>query len=149
MDRRRGRRVRGAWVGCLLGLLCGAAWASDIDARLDALFGAHEPYQRFLAQLKSATAAKRWPDVAALIAYPLVVPIAGKKVKIANSALFLAHPDRIFTDKVIAAVQSQTYGSLFANAQGVMIGDGEVWFSGVCRDAQCKDPPIKITAINP
>ena len=53
------------------------------------------------------------------------------------------------TPKVLAAIKRQTYASLFANDRGVMIGDGEVWFSAVCRDAACKDAPIRIIAINP
>ncbi|MCR5857319.1 hypothetical protein [Mesorhizobium sp. J428] len=41
-----------------------------------------------------------------------------------------------------SSVAKQTYATLFANWQGVCIGDGEVWFSGV-GDANV----IRITAI--
>ncbi len=40
------------------------------------------------------------------------------------------------------AIAAQTYETLFANWQGVMIGNGELWFSGV------EPPVVRIIAIN-
>jgi large exoprotein involved in heme utilization and adhesion len=55
----------------------------------------------------------------------------------------VADYDKIITTKVKRAVANQSYATLFANWQGVSIGDGEVWFSGVGdRNA------VRITAIN-
>ena len=53
------------------------------------------------------------------------------------------------TPKVIRAIQVQAFSGIFANADGVMIGNGEVWFSGICGNLSCTDAPIKITAIAP
>jgi hypothetical protein len=127
---------------------CNAADA-DIDARLDALFGAHAPLQEFLATLKSEAAAKDWAAIGARVAYPLRVSLAGRRVRIRNAVEFAAHSQQILTPKVLAAIQAQTYAGLFANAQGVMIGNGEVWFTGVCPDTRCSDAPVRITAFNP
>jgi hypothetical protein len=121
----------------------------DIDARLDTLFGSHDSVRRFLMSLKQNSANKRWPDIALMVAYPIKVRIAGHLVRIRNSAEFISHSEDLLTPKVLAAIKRQTYASLFANDRGVMIGDGEVWFSAVCRDAACKDAPIRIIAINP
>jgi hypothetical protein len=41
---------------------------------------------------------------------------------------------------------NQSYGQLFANSQGVMIGDGQVWFGGVCERQSCV---VRIIAFNP
>jgi hypothetical protein len=121
----------------------------DVDASLNALFGSHESLKQFLNSVKEDSANKRWPAIAALVAYPIKIRLAGYLLRISNASEFMAHSEELLTPRVLAAIERQTYGSLFANAQGVMIGDGEVWFSAVCRSADCKNAPIKITAINP
>ena len=123
--------------------------ATDINVRLDALFGAHLPYEQFLAHLKRATASRNWSQVATLIAYPITVPLEGRKSKIASPRAFLSHVGQIMTPKVIEAIQAQAFGGIFANSDGVMIGNGEVWFSGICGVSSCADAAIKITAIHP
>jgi hypothetical protein len=122
---------------------------ADTDARLDVLFGSHPPYEKFLGTLKESIADKNWVAVAALVAYPIKINAAGHRMRIASPEAFLKHKDRILTAKVIDAIDRQHYAALFANANGVMIGDGEVWFSGICQDPTCAMPVIKITAINP
>jgi hypothetical protein len=133
----------------LMVMECATAQAADTDARLDALFGTHRPYEQFLDHLKRSTASKDWPDIATLIAYPIHVSVMRRRFEIKSPREFLARASKIMTPKVIEAVQSQPYSSIFANAHGVMIGDGEVWFSGICGNSSCTDAPIKITAIYP
>jgi hypothetical protein len=129
----------------LRGLIgCGAALAmlgpdpapaqSDeaTSARLEALFGEHEAYRGFLSALQAAVAAGDRAAVAAMVAYPLRKTIAGEPATIGSAAGLLAHYDRLLTPAVAAAIERQTYASLFANAEGVMIGDGEVWFGDTC-----------------
>ena len=67
----------------------------------------------------------------------------------ASAADLLAHYERVFTTKVTAAIERQSYALLFARDQGVMIGDGEVWFNGVCDDQACQRPIVRIIAVNP
>lgn len=116
---------------------------TEVDASLDALFGNHQPYHAFLDALKKAVAADDKPAVAAMVDYPFQARINGKAVKLRDTAHFVADYDKIVTAKVKDAVAGQTYATLFANWQGVMVGNGEVWFSGV-GDGNA----IKITAIN-
>jgi hypothetical protein len=123
--------------------------AAETNARLDTLFGAHLPYEKFLGRLKQATASSNWSQVATLIAYPITMRLAGQKTKIASPRAFLSHVGEIMTPKVINAIQAQDFGGIFANSEGVMIGDGEVWFSGICAASSCAGGPIKITAIHP
>lgn len=120
-----------------------AQTAAEVDSSLDALFGAHQPYHQFFEHLQKAVAADDKAAVAALVDYPFQARINGKAVKLRDAAHFVADYDKIVTAKVKHAVAGQTYETLFANWQGVMIGDGEVWFSGVG-----KDNAVKITAIN-
>ena len=110
------------WIALAMSAAGPVAAQSDeaTSARLDALFGAHEPYRAFLAALKDA----------------------------ASKDEFARRYDELFTPAVVAAVEQQTYATLFANAEGVMIGNGEVWFSGICADATCSDASVKIIAVN-
>jgi hypothetical protein len=86
--------------------------------------------------------------VAAMVAYPFETTIAGEDVTLASKDEFARRYDELFTPAVVAAVEQQTYATLFANAEGVMIGNGEVWFSGICADATCSDASVKIIAVN-
>lgn len=117
--------------------------ASDMNENLDALFGEHEIYQKFFDGLKQAVATDDKSAVAAMVDYPFQARINDKAVKIRDAAHFVADYDRVITAKVRQAVAQQTYPTLFANWQGVSIGDGEVWFSGIGDSSQ-----VKITAIN-
>lgn len=78
-----------------------------------------------------------------MVDYPFQARIDGKAVKIRDAAHFIADYDKVVTAKVKHALQAQAYEKLFANWQGVMVGDGEIWFSGVGDANQ-----IRITAIN-
>lgn len=120
-----------------------AQTAAETDASLDALFGAHAPYRQFFEQLQKAVGEDDRATVAAMVDYPFQARIDGKAVKLRDAAHFVADYDKIVTTTVKRAIAGQTYETLFANWQGVMIGDGELWFSGV-GDAG----PIRITAIN-
>lgn len=120
-----------------------AQTVAETDASLDAVFGSHEPYHRFFDTLQKAVAADDRKAVAAMIDYPFQARINDKATKLGDAAHFITDYEKIVTPKVKNAVANQTYATLFANWQGVMIGDGEVWFSGVGGSGK-----IKVTAIN-
>jgi hypothetical protein len=123
--------------------------APSIDSRLDLLFGSHEPYRRFLADLQRAVAARDRDQIAAMVSYPLKTRIAGQAVTLSKPRQFLAHFDELLPQKSLDAISAQSFAGLFANSQGVMIGSGEVWFGAVCGAHDCNAPPIMITALNP
>lgn len=64
--------------------------------------------------------------IAAMVQYPLNVNGGKTHRVIRNSAQFLADYDRLLTAPIRKAIDKQTAECLFANWQGVMIGDGEV-----------------------
>jgi hypothetical protein len=139
-------------LGVLLGsalLVPAAAQAPDVDARLDALFGAHQPYRDFLAALQQAVAARDKPAVAAMVSYPLRVRLAGHQRTIRGPRAFIALYHHIIDGRVQQAIAQQRYDTLLAKDSGVMIGDGVVWFGGTCSDPRCSTQSLKITAINP
>jgi hypothetical protein len=131
-------------------LLLGAvALAANTNLTLDKLFGTHEPYEQFLKELKAEVAAQEWQAIADRVVYPLSVRVSGHRITLRSPDQFLSHVQSILTPKVRKAIEAQRYEALFANANGVMIGEGELWYSGVCSKAGCIDAAIKITAVNP
>lgn len=101
--------------------------------------------EAFFLKLQHAVNTHDVNKLAAMAAYPLVV---NGKSTVPNSHYFEKHYNVIFTKTVVTAVERQKYKALFGNDQGVMIGNGELWFSGVCRDASCKQYQVRIIAIN-
>ena len=128
--------------------LAGAQTAAEVNSNLDSLFGDHKPYEEFFAKLKKAVADGDKETVASMIDYPFQARLKGKAVKIRDQKHFVADYDQVVTAKVKDAVAKQTYPTLFANWQGVMIGDGEVWFNGICSDNSCKQQTVRIIAVN-
>jgi hypothetical protein len=152
----KGLLLASAALCMITGLPISAAQATDssadsreVDSRLDTLFGSHEAVKEFLTSLKEDSANKRWPAIADMITYPIKIRLGRHRIRIHDPAEFIAHSEAVLTPKVVAAIAQQTYATLFANDRGVMIGSGEVWFSPLCADADCKNAPIKIIAINP
>lgn len=120
-----------------------------MDARLDLLFGEHDPYRAFLRELQGAVAADERSRVAAMVSYPLRVKIHARVVHIGTTQQFLRHYDELLPPATRALIAAQSYEGLFVNSQGVMIGSGQLWFSGVCGDELCSRRTIKIIAFNP
>lgn len=120
-----------------------AQTATDMNSTLDTLFGSHASYQKFFERLKKAVGTDDKAMVASIVDYPFRTRIDGKSVRIKNVNQFQVNYDKIVTAKVKAAVAKQTYSALFANAEGISVGDGEIWFSGIGNNNT-----IRITAIN-
>ena len=110
----------------------------------------------FLTQLQEAVRTDDAAAVAALVNLPLRVNYAVKgrrgaanTVRITSNERFVRDYGRIFTANVKQAVLDQAPAKLFRNAPGVMIGDGEVWYAGVCQDKKCTRIHIGVIAVNP
>lgn len=122
---------------------------AEVNARLDGLFGDHKPYRAFFSDLKAAVAAGNKQAVAAMVAYPLTVKTGGTAVTLRAAPDLVARYDQVVTARVVAAVRKQTFETLFARDTGIMIGDGEIWFSGICSDNACQRRTVKIIAVAP
>ena len=76
----------------------------------------------------------------------------GRRTVVRSRAELLRRYREVFNENVIRAVKAQEPDTLFANWQGVMLGDGQIWFSGVCagkdRDTACADKTIKVITVN-
>jgi|HigsolmetaAR201D_1030396.scaffolds.fasta_scaffold00149_24 hypothetical protein len=108
-----------------------AQTAADMDKTLAELYGVSAPYHEFFEKLQKAVQADDRQAVASMVEYPFAAHVNGKAVKIRDAKHFVDDYTKIITPKVKEAILGQRYADLFANWQGVMIGDGEVWFSGI------------------
>ncbi len=118
---------------------------------------ADDDAQAFLTSLQTAVRSDDRRRVAKLVHYPLRVnrataasvgSAAPTPRNVENAAAFVQGYGTIFTPKVREAVLRQDPAKLFRNAQGAMIGNGEVWFAGVCRTPGCAHPVLGVTAVN-
>ena len=118
-----------------------------LDKSIDLSVGDHVKVQQILTQLQQAVAKHNAPAVAALVHYPIKVNPGKKPFTIKNEKAFIKDYDRIITADIQDAILKQKYENLFVNSEGAMIGDGEVWITGFCRDKSCKQSDIKIGTI--
>lgn len=119
------------------------------DGRINGLLGDHAPYRAAFTQLQQAVAAKDAAAVAAMVDYPFVATIDGRKIPIHDAAAFVAQYDKIVTPAIAEVIARQKYSELFVNAEGVMFGSGQVWLNGICEDKACKALQVKVVAIQP
>jgi hypothetical protein len=82
----------------------------------------------FLADLQTSVKAGDKQMVATMARYPLSVHLNGRTRVVLSRSQLVKDYDHLFTTSMKKAIVSQTSECLFANWQGVMIGDGEVWF---------------------
>lgn len=66
--------------------------------------------------------------VAGHLAFPVTFSLEGRRSRATNAQEFLADYDRIFTPKFVERIRNAIPHNMFANSQGIMIGDGAVWF---------------------
>ena len=97
----------------------------------------------FLVQLQAAVQANDKNKIAGMISFPLNVIQAGKRTRVREKSVFLAHYDTIVNAHVKQTILKQSSRCLFGNDNGEMIGNGEVWFSEMGNGS------VKIITFNP
>jgi hypothetical protein len=120
---------------------------TDLDKSIDLSVGDHTKVHLILTQLQQGVAKHDASTVASLVHYPIKVNPGKKPFTVKNQKEFIKDYDRILTHDIEDAIFKQKYENLFVNSQGAMIGDGEVWITGFCRDKSCKQSDIKIGTI--
>jgi hypothetical protein len=120
---------------------------TDLDKSIDLSVGSHVKVERLLTDLQASVAKHDTAAVAALVHYPIKVNPGKKPFTIKNEKEFIKDYDQIINPDIASAIYKQKYDTLFVNSEGAMIGDGEVWITGFCRDKTCKQSDIKIGTI--
>ncbi|NUR46130.1 MAG: hypothetical protein HOP91_08265 [Sphingomonas sp.] len=107
-------------------------------------------YARFLGDLQSAVRNDDREALIKLIRFPLRVNAGGKSRIYRDAQAVRVDYDRVFTRRVTEAILAQRADKLFSRDEGVMIGNGQVWFDRACVNQDCSSlGPVRITAINP
>lgn len=83
----------------------------------------------FLTELQKAVEGNDAVKVARLVQYPVRIIGDGRQSKITRPSDFIQKYSSIITAKVRKAILAQSAECLFGNQQGVMVGNGEVWFT--------------------
>ena len=102
----------------------------------------------FLAKLQRAVAADDPAQVAPLMRFPLRVFGVPRVKGTVKADEFRALYPSIFTPEVKQALQSQKAAELFRRDQGAMVGNGQVWISGICSDKTCSHVQIRVITVN-
>ncbi|HVF57533.1 MAG TPA: hypothetical protein VM934_15365 [Pyrinomonadaceae bacterium] len=99
--------------------------------------------EKFLADLQEAVAQDDRARVASMLSYPLTLHSGKRRTVLRRKSDLLKKYGVVFNRKVKDALAKQKASELFANWQGVMIGDGAIWFGEVGGAGQ-----LKVVAVN-
>lgn len=121
---------------------------AQIDKSITTNIGDATTFQAFFAQLKQAVEKQDATAVAAMVSYPITInPRTKAAVTLRTPQRFLSRYAQIITPHIAEVIEKQRYEDLFVNDQGAMLGSGEVWIAGICKDKACKQSAIKIRTI--
>ena len=106
----------------------------------------------YLKQLQAAVDKPDLDEVVVLARLPLAVNVPGADGGVSRQqvgeAELRASFAKIFTPRVVLAVRNATVKKTFCNSKGLMIGDGELWFSERSKPKK-GEPRFEILAVNP
>lgn len=120
---------------------------ASVDQQIENLLGPASDYKELFHAFKVALEEGKSDIVVSLVNYPITVRIDGSEETYSSEDELLAAYDDVFTDAIREAVANQDYGDLFVNSEGVMIGDGQVWITGICDDSACTTALPRIMTI--
>jgi hypothetical protein len=106
--------------------------------------------EQFFISFKDAIAKGDKKKVASLVSYPIKVALSsGRRRRIRNPAGFISAYDHIFDAKFKRIITETDVKNLWAKSTGVAMPYGEIWFTGIVRDAKRPEKyTIKIITIN-
>jgi hypothetical protein len=100
--------------------------------------------ESFFRDFQSAVRATDRRRVCSMVDYPIAVVLSGHPVKFANARQLSRSYDLVFNSKVRNAVLQQAPSRLRPNWRGLIVGDGEIWFT-----KEADSDAFKVIAINP
>lgn len=122
--------------------------ADAVVERLTTLFGDAQPFVEAFENIQTAVLYLDMPLLAEY--FPLGEPIMvnGKEVVVESESDLFQRYNELITPAIFEVVASQSFETLFVNADGVMFGDGAMWLSSICLDEACEETEVKIIALN-
>jgi hypothetical protein len=135
-----------SWVAYVL-LLISFACTIRAERREGCTINASD--KAFFEQIRNAILKDDIDWLANSITYPIVLRPNGRKIAVSNKRDLKKRAKLILNEHLKSLVSTQYPDTLFKNWQGVMIGDGEIWFSEVVDKEQEKQGWVfRIIAIN-
>lgn len=134
-------------LALLLAIQPAAARPGSTDDAIRAVLGDPAPYRSAVAALQEAIRSQDAAGVAALARYPLRTDVGGRVRLVPTAAALIAQYGLLMTPEIAAAVLDQPWDDLFVNAQGVMLGNGQIWLAGICADPSCAVVEVKVVTI--
>jgi len=104
--------------------------------------------EAFLLRLQTNAVAGNADGIAESVFYPINVTVNGQTVSLTSSDEFIQNYNQVFNDKILTALSETATDALMSGAEGISIGDGELWFNLFCMDAACAQREFLITQIN-
>jgi hypothetical protein len=131
------------WIG-VLALVPLQTRAQDDGPRSYSIAGIDDSSKvdEFLKNLQALVSMDKKEAIAKLIQFPINIKISGKKISLNSTTAFLKNYGQAFNSTVKDAILKQKSSDLFVNWQGVMIGNGQIWFRPQ------PNGQLKIVAIN-
>ncbi|MDB5540887.1 MAG: hypothetical protein JWQ89_2614 [Devosia sp.] len=120
---------------------------AEVDAAIETNLGDPAAYHAAFDAIQQAVVDEHREAFAAWVAYPINVTADGEAMVIADEEQFVEHYDGVMTDEIRDAITGQQWQDLFVNYKGIMLGDGQVWLNGICKDDACASFEVKIIAI--
>ncbi len=99
----------------------------------------------FYLHFQALVAGDKVAEIAELVQYPLALPALAQEIK--NSDEFTARYDELFTSALKVVIAEQDPYDFFERDQGIMIGNGEIWFFDY-RATESDTHDYKIKTIN-
>jgi len=119
---------------------------------LDKVYGKHEIYETFYHDLVDRIIRGDSAAISKMNSYPLRTISNSGTVFIQSEKEFLENYDTVIDEGILNAVTHQSFSDLFLNSSGMMIGLGEIWFSGICvgteKFKECDVIEIKVMTYN-
>jgi hypothetical protein len=101
-------------------------WMSGSEGHRYGAFGSDADVERRIQSFYADVQHGNKQAAAALVSYPLRANAL--KLTIKDQKQFLTDYDRVFTPDFVRCLQQYPPHNLFVNAQGIMLGQGELWF---------------------
>ena len=101
----------------------------------------------FLKALQTSVAIDNRMKVASLFEYPVEVELPGKTLTLKGAGDLQANYSRVFDADLRQSIAQAKVDDLFANAKGVMLDNGRVWFAPVGSKQALKIIRINHTAV--
>jgi hypothetical protein len=104
--------------------------SGNLEHKYADFYGVDDDVEQFMAGIKTAVKEGNKTWLAKNVHYPIVVNIgSNKKQTIKNQTQFLQQYNKIFNPVYKKKILESCTCNLFANYNGVMLGDGEIWIN--------------------